>query len=827
MCACNLVKIIFILNLIVFAFSACSSDDTTDIITSETIDFSEKEIFNEDGGEIKVSNDVTLKIVKNSLPTNSETITVGVNKSLSNTFISLKPNDLTFSTPALLTATIEQDFSNYDKIVAYSYQKIDNNYNELSIDSNITPNWETLEIIHNNNLLSTEINHFSYVVFGVTEKSNENCNRFLYTGKPNPNYPNGEQYVCKHDLENNDDQFNEIYTYKAWNMDNELFQHQYQFRKNDLFVYFYYGLMSENGYWQWQYTERFDIGEYQNGGITKINEFALHHPNGAWQHEYHWRDTINDYHNYCYSQSSFDKNDQFREETYFCNINGIQVDGDNSPVLLKNPLFYYYNGEPENIHEYLPHGKIIKPIGNVGGNIDIEASAFDINGLKKVAIFFNNINNLPIILCDDSSNNKCLDTTDQFNIYDLDPNIYGALEGKNLISMYVTDRNNKYYKVATNIVNWTPVQRYYACYDGDVYWYDSNGNRNGLKEQCESNENCDNGICEKCKSENSYMCFDNDVYWYDSCGNREEIKEKCASNQICNNGTCQCTPHASSKCYDGDVYWYDSCGNKEEIKEKCDSNQVCNNGSCQCTPHESSKCYDGDVYWYDSCGNREEIKERCDSNQVCSNGSCQCKSHTSYECYNGNVYWYNSCDNREEVKEICGSECANNKCVECITNEEETESCYLPGTGFTLRCPPGMRSRKCVNNYWEEWSSCKVVSGPSYYGDGGSHCGDVICLTISAGGSDYQLNATLSKKDNTKFTNDVDLTIYRSATNFIPYGCVPTSNKYSYEFTINPIKFRNFDIETTIEVYAKIISPCNNNEYFTFKSDEAYISRCR
>ncbi|KPA18064.1 hypothetical protein MHK_001718, partial [Candidatus Magnetomorum sp. HK-1] len=222
-------------------------------VTSNSIEFSEKEIFNREGGEIKVNNDVTLKIVKNSLPTNSETITVGVKNSLTNTFISLKPNNLTFSTPALLTATLKQDINDYDKIVAYSYRKIgkiDSNYNELSIDSNVIPNWENLEIIHNNNLLSTEINHFSYVFFGVTEISNENCNRYLYTGKPNPNYPNGEQYICKHDLENNDDQFNEIYNYKAWNMDNELFQHQYQFRKSDLFVYFYYGLMSENGYWQ-------------------------------------------------------------------------------------------------------------------------------------------------------------------------------------------------------------------------------------------------------------------------------------------------------------------------------------------------------------------------------------------------------------------------------------------------------------------------------------------------------------------------------------------------------------------------------------------------
>ena len=174
----------------------------------------------------------------------------------------------------------------------------------------------------------------------VTAFAHEPCNRYKYEGMPNrAEYPNGVQYVCKHDVENNDDQFNEYYTYKAWNMDGHEFQHQDQFRKRDLFTKFYYGLKDPNGYWQWQQTERFDLGDYSHEGITKTQEFALHHPNGAWQHEYAWRSEPSDYYNYCYAQSNYDEHGRYRFESYFCNVRWGQILGDISPVSLKNPSF--------------------------------------------------------------------------------------------------------------------------------------------------------------------------------------------------------------------------------------------------------------------------------------------------------------------------------------------------------------------------------------------------------------------------------------------------------------------------------------------------------
>ncbi len=168
------------------------------------------------------------------------------------------------------------------------------------------------------------------------------CNRYFYDGMPNPAYPAGRQQICKHDLQNDDDQFDEYYTYRAWNLDGHAFQHQDQFRKASLFLKFYYGLIDPNGYWQWQQTERFDLGDYTHGGITSVHEFALRHANGAWQHEYAWRNAPSDPLNYCYAQSGFDERGQARAATYFCNLPQGQVSGDASPVALRDPSFRFH-----------------------------------------------------------------------------------------------------------------------------------------------------------------------------------------------------------------------------------------------------------------------------------------------------------------------------------------------------------------------------------------------------------------------------------------------------------------------------------------------------
>lgn len=97
-----------------------------------------------------------------------------------------------------------------------------------------------------------------------------------------------------------------------------------------------------------------------------------------------------------------------------------------------------------------------------------------------------------------------------------------------------------------------------------------------------------NGTCMKivnCESHNSYKCYNGDVYWYNSCDEREGIRYNCNSTQTCLNGECvenveNCTTHASSNCSGGEVYWWNSCGEREEIRYNCNSTQTCSNGQC-------------------------------------------------------------------------------------------------------------------------------------------------------------------------------------------------------------------------------------------------------
>ncbi|MCK4473945.1 hypothetical protein KAU40_01640 [Candidatus Parcubacteria bacterium] len=46
-----------------------------------------------------------------------------------------------------------------------------------------------------------------------------------------------------------------------------------------------------------------------------------------------------------------------------------------------------------------------------------------------------------------------------------------------------------------------------------------------------------------CISHSSFSCFDNDVYWYDSCGNREDKKQECGDDYCYNNN---CFPRADA-----------------------------------------------------------------------------------------------------------------------------------------------------------------------------------------------------------------------------------------------------------------------------------------
>ncbi len=75
-----------------------------------------------------------------------------------------------------------------------------------------------------------------------------------------------------------------------------------------------------------------------------------------------------------------------------------------------------------------------------------------------------------------------------------------------------------------------------------------------------------------CVSEDTFRCDSGNVYWFDSCGDAQGVKEDCGG-EGCSGTQCglDCAPRDSARCDSGHVYWFDRCGNREGVKETCDA----------------------------------------------------------------------------------------------------------------------------------------------------------------------------------------------------------------------------------------------------------------
>ncbi len=104
-----------------------------------------------------------------------------------------------------------------------------------------------------------------------------------------------------------------------------------------------------------------------------------------------------------------------------------------------------------------------------------------------------------------------------------------------------------------------------------------------------------------CTSHSSSGCKNGDVYWKDSCGTWEELKQDCKADETCKSGVCEknaadCTSHASYACKQGttQIWWKDSCGAWEELKQDCGaagcSGQTCNSVQQDTCTSKGFKC---------------------------------------------------------------------------------------------------------------------------------------------------------------------------------------------------------------------------------------------
>ncbi len=137
--------------------------------------------------------------------------------------------------------------------------------------------------------------------------------------------------------------------------------------------------------------------------------------------------------------------------------------------------------------------------------------------------------------------------------------------------------------------------------------------------------------CSAYTAHETKQCYGGDVYWYDSLGDRDDRYQDC--------GTDHCE---AAQCYECIIDSHCSSGNCENkqcvVEDDCkNNNQACIPGLGQCcsgltcygiclgageyTAHDSKKCYNNDVYWYDSLDDRNDKYQECGS-AGCLNGAC-------------------------------------------------------------------------------------------------------------------------------------------------------------------------------------------------------------
>jgi len=364
---------------------------------------------------------------------------------------------------------------------------------------------------------------------------------------------------------------------------------------------------------------------------------------------------------------------------------------------------------------------------------------------------------------------------------------------------------------SVSVIQPTTNHHHLDCYNNDVYWYDSQGNRQEIYQDCgddywlssyqcsgsawlqrsKSINWCSNGSCtqstrfdnyqncsaagQTCQNNqcgsynyNNYLsCYNNDVYWFDSYGNRQGLYQDCgdsycegtgynycSGNSVYQQRTCYNRGCAGSACYSTTSY------SDTRLIQTCGSGQTCQNGyctnTCECT---SGSCCDGCHYksssntcnsetqteygcpWGSACGSDVGIRTKiryqfcpgysasctgswgnwsglsdwrvvdyCSNEETCvyGNPACQPKtecvtsgyiSHYTKKCYDNDLYWYDSLNVRQEKYRDCQD-----------TNDCTIDSCS---------------GAKCVNELKCDGTTCVV--GSANYCSSCEYCGDKVC----------------------------------------------------------------------------------------------------
>jgi len=244
---------------------------------------------------------------------------------------------------------------------------------------------------------------------------------------------------------------------------------------------------------------------------------------------------------------------------------------------------------------------------------------------------------------------------------------------------------------------------------------------------CGSGKVCSNGNCiSQCISHDHKACYNNDVYWYNSCNQREGKFQECGSTSSWSN-------------------WTYACSDNKVYKTRSRTVRGCSNASCYSRQETDTQFVEdcsqrSNACGYGNCSDTQRPVWSCSNGQcvyTCVESSSCCASHAYKQCYNNDVYWYNSCGNREEKVNECGTsgwvnnykcsgnylqrEWINRGCsnASCFANSEwkNYQNCGSDSWTDNYRCSGNWVQRQkhkkgCANNscydyyQWENYQNC-------------------------------------------------------------------------------------------------------------------------
>jgi len=259
--------------------------------------------------------------------------------------------------------------------------------------------------------------------------------------------------------------------------------------------------------------------------------------------------------------------------------------------------------------------------------------------------------------------------------------------------------------------------------------------------------------------------------------------EDCEEGEVCNNGGClEVECYDNSDCNDSNALTLDSCENPGTIESYCINDEiVCNN---------DTDCDDSDDFTVDGCENPGTIESYCSHDNITCFHDIDCGTNgfVGYEfCQINDVFqdfleW--NCENPGSVDssctfnteglltEECSSTCENGSCVECVVDDDCSDSWYsgnyCGGSGdvFHNHNFYTCESNTCVQDYdsvlVEECSDICVFD----------ECVDVECSSDSDCGLDGFEGALFCETNNI-FQNFKDWTCENPGTVFS--SCIDTT----------------------------------------------------